>query len=469
MAILALSQVRVGDAQYYKSREELLRKAYKLIEEGEPVLLAYPSSWSDVNKIIDYLEREGHNPFMIDFSDPQYEYKLARGMVDPAIIVQARYSRLAAGVYKKAHYRISTRKRVGRRELFSNPLKSLVEYLYAPILYNPTSCERLKGCSICVDLCPYYALKGKPPSVVVDACTSCGLCLHVCPVEALSMPRTTVDGVEYYASIISRSLDAGGLVLIVSLRDLGELYEVEHDKLRSPLLVFPVDSIVEVTPYMLARLGLKGLYPVIYAPSLKRIEPRMADVLEEIASIGLAYVAEALNEVVVKTGSVLKPKEDLPGDPRRYVRELVHLTMGEALLSIPASGVVYVDGDKCTLCGACVTPCPTNALEVKGDEGVKLLFKYDNCIACKVCEKSCPEDAITVKWEAKRGLKGMVVEEAYSDIARCISCGAPIGSVKLVEKVEARLKERGVVGSVLESIRLCNSCKAKRVSFHGGV
>ncbi len=53
---------------------------------------------------------------------------------------------------------------------------------------------------------------------------------------------------------------------------------------------------------------------------------------------------------------------------------------------------VKVIKDSCIGCTACVSVCPTQALEME-DDG-KAVCKEDACIDCGVCIASCPVEAI---------------------------------------------------------------------------
>jgi len=59
-----------------------------------------------------------------------------------------------------------------------------------------------------------------------------------------------------------------------------------------------------------------------------------------------------------------------------------------------------VDEEKCIGCGACVSVCPVNILELVDREGGKKASigdKQKECIVCKACENTCPVQAIKVE------------------------------------------------------------------------
>lgn len=52
---------------------------------------------------------------------------------------------------------------------------------------------------------------------------------------------------------------------------------------------------------------------------------------------------------------------------------------------------VTIDAQKCTGCEACISECPSEALEMKDGKAVVL----DTCIDCGVCIPVCPAEAIS--------------------------------------------------------------------------
>ncbi len=91
-------------------------------------------------------------------------------------------------------------------------------------------------------------------------------------------------------------------------------------------------------------------------------------------------------------------------------------------------GVAVVDKDKCKACGACVSACPKNLIElIPYDATVKVSCSSKakgpvvmkactvGCIGCGICAKNCPSQAIEVTDAL-----------AKIDYSKCIDCGTCI-------------------------------------------
>ncbi len=112
-----------------------------------------------------------------------------------------------------------------------------------------------------------------------------------------------------------------------------------------------------------------------------------------------------LAEIILRTGI-----------PINILEAKVNAQKGELVVSIPVSGkqlddairmfekagvktnilarTLQIDMNRCTSCGACVSPCPTKALRFKPDWTIE--FDEERCVACRVCVDACPVKVITV-------------------------------------------------------------------------
>ena len=87
----------------------------------------------------------------------------------------------------------------------------------------------------------------------------------------------------------------------------------------------------------------------------------------------------------------------------RRIRPDRQVEMGNQMAQLPgvltstagrnAAPVAHVDEEACTLCGACQTVCPTEAISL-GDAAVQV--SAEACCGCGACVEACPNDAIKV-------------------------------------------------------------------------
>jgi ferredoxin len=138
-----------------------------------------------------------------------------------------------------------------------------------------------------------------------------------------------------------------------------------------------------------------------------------------------------------------------------------------ALPEMAPFGTVEIDADRCTLCLACVSACPTGAL-TDNPERPTLRFAEDACVQCGLCKATCPENVVTLVPQldfraATASPRTLKEEEPFC----CIRCGAPFGVRSTIERVTARLHGQHWMyqasakagANRLDLIKMCDDCR----------
>ena len=131
-----------------------------------------------------------------------------------------------------------------------------------------------------------------------------------------------------------------------------------------------------------------------------------------------------------------------------------------------AFGGLDVRAEGCTLCLACVSACPTQAL---GDAKDRPLLKFDEalCVQCGLCAATCPEKVITLSPRLDfRAFEAGAVTIKEEEPFCCTTCGKPFGVKSTIERVVAKLEERhwmfaGPNRARIDLIRMCEDCRVE--------
>ncbi|WP_157014755.1 4Fe-4S dicluster domain-containing protein [Mesorhizobium xinjiangense] len=377
------------------------------------------------------------------------------------------------------------------------------------ISYDASICaherSRKTGCTKCIDNCPPGAITPDGDGVKVDAgiCGGCGNCAAHCPTGAVSYEYPQRGAlIERIQTLARIYLDAGGEAPVLLIHDgeygtplinamarfgrglpanvipleLHSASGVGHDALAAGLaagfrairvLVDPrkggelgaLEEEIRLMDALLAGLGLEsGRIRVLPDNDPDALEAALyaADTPGEIARS--AFTPVGGKREVARAAIALLASAGAPAD------EIIHLPE-----SAPY-GAVEVDNDKCTLCLACVSSCPTDALRDNPDKP-QLRLVEAACVQCGICAATCPEDAIALAPRYNLSAGVMQPVTLYEDEpAECIRCGKPFAARGVLDRVKSELGGKHWMFQSAERVALiemCDNCRLETLSEGG--
>ena len=72
--------------------------------------------------------------------------------------------------------------------------------------------------------------------------------------------------------------------------------------------------------------------------------------------------------------------------------EVLSLFQKEGVTVKEITRTLEIDHERCISCGACVSPCPVQA--ISQDENWDVVFDEEKCIGCRICVYACPMGVI---------------------------------------------------------------------------
>ncbi len=432
---------------------------FEHVSRGEKVVALYDGAWSEYWSVRKTIEAHGDNWLLYTPID-LLELRVSPPELSGIGLVAAKLSLAMTSKAPRAPKIFTTRKAATRRSLL-NPVRGLSYFVAAPVLLDAQACAIQRHCHLCVDSCPRNALEGKPPGLDPYACTSCGICTWSCPYGLLSMPGLEVEGFSYFLDRISKDVSYPYHLLITCSTALPSLREALLRENIRPTVVVPVECPGWFTEKH-HLLALKhGVHPVVYCPgnTVAQCDNTPSPLVEGLPGTYTESLGKALESL--RKVPPIKPVEVKEGKKIPLLHALMDAYgVSRAKLRGPLIGVVRVDTSKCMVCEACSSMCPYGALRlvVEGDE-IRLVFEHSKCEACLACVDACPYGAIKVEFEYDSEKYGKETVLARDEVARCIRCGAPLGSMKMMRHLEKTLREKGMPEWVIRQLWLCPKCK----------
>jgi ferredoxin len=354
-----------------------------------------------------------------------------------------------------------------------------------------------EGCNRCIDVCSTAAIAPDGDHVKVEPhlCMGCGACATVCPSGAMTYAYPSVPdlGVRVRA-LLATYAKAGG-------RDACLLLHAEDGRAAIATLARRTRGLpARVVPFEVhhtASVGLDvwlaalahgasqvavlvtGAEAPQYREALSA-EMRIADAIAQ----ALGYQGEhfrffdaadaaALDAALwswpaalaVRVAATFAFTSDKRTTSALAIEHLArHAPVPQREIPLPAGapfGTIVVNKDTCTMCLACVGACPVSALQ-DGREAPQLRFIEAKCVQCGICAATCPEHAIALEPrlslvpEAK---EPRVLNEAV--VFKCISCGKPLGTEKMIEGMLSRLSTHSMFAApgALDRLKMCADCR----------
>lgn len=360
--------------------------------------------------------------------------------------------------------------------------------------------NRITGCTRCLDICPTGAISPAGDSVAIDdtICAGCGGCSAVCPTGAAGYAIPPADvAMQSLRALLHGYAAAGGQKPVVLFHDEAHGGALIHALAQHgpglPANVLPM-AVNETTQIGLEYLTAAAAYGAVAVRVLTRARP-LHDILpleRTIAlsttifhALGLAEDAaiviqtddpDALGNALraIKTGaSVGKIASFLPVGSKRQVQRLalreLHAAAPQPVqtIALPQGapmGRVIVETEGCTLCHACVSACPAQALQANPDKP-ELRFSEDLCVQCGICAKTCPEKVISLEprldFAAIDAPPVLLKEEEPN---ACERCGKEFGTRATVARIREKLAGKhwmftGANADRLAMIGLCDDCR----------
>ncbi len=335
-----------------------------------------------------------------------------------------------------------------RRALFSP--RAMVTHAPVAIL-DGAACLGSTRCGLCASRCPVGAIDpGAPlPSIDEDACTACGACVACCPADALRLSGSSTSQIAAQLEPLIGHVDG----VVLACRSASAAAPPRWALVELPTLAL-------VTLAWILQIRATGTM-VALAPCDQPCCAGSRDV-EELAELIVA-AADAAD------GGAAAPLH--LAEPRGTADALLALMPDGKSLTVEHSasplGLLELDTDRCTVCGACSITCPTDALSLEeGTSAIVLKHDPQRCVGCDRCTTVCPEDAIAVRSGIDlRRLRAGVIEVMRAERERCMVCGANLPPAPMRRRLRELLPQLG--DAPPELCAACASKAARRPTFSG--
>ncbi|MEP1430980.1 MAG: 4Fe-4S binding protein [Rhizobiaceae bacterium] len=371
------------------------------------------------------------------------------------------------------------------------------------VTYNANTCAHSRsskvGCNKCLDACPAGAITEAGEGVEIDSgiCGGCGSCHAVCPTGSIDYQYPTRnDMIERGQVLLNSYLSAGGKnpVLLVHDDPYGAdlIAALARYGRGLPANVIPLQThaVSMIGHVEMAALLASGAQQIVFI-----CDPAKADELS--ATTGEVALAEAilsglgLNEdarcqivLEVDPDALEEAVWSLSEPPllaanafatRGSKRDIARLAFSNLLaqseaspdvIPLPANapyGRLDIDTAACTLCMACTSACPANAIvDTPGEPTLR--FIESACVQCGLCTTTCPESALSLVPQLNLTPAAMQPVTLYEEEPFCcVVCDTPFATKSTIDRISQQLAGKHAMFADSERAKLIQMCENCRV------
>ncbi len=336
------------------------------------------------------------------------------------------------------------------------------------------------GCTRCLSVCGADAITLDKDGSYVEInpylCQGCGDCSGVCPTGAISFEA--FDRV-YLLQKIKNGLRKKRILLFSEAEFDDDMVLPGYiQKINvNPIGVIGLDILFSSFAYGAKEL-LIHKYKGLIKQSIENLSSHMEVTNEVMSILGFKKKVRWITDNEIKTYKTANEDQfysaaqyDAVKDKRQslsmalsYLIKTAPVKKGRMVLTRNSPfGIIKIDADKCTMCSACVSLCPTNALEANHLRP-EITIIEDDCVQCAVCEIGCPEQAIRLIPSIKAGAMDLheKIVLVSDEICLCNECGKPFASKKMLDSIVDKISRHPYFSNRSRNLLfLCDECRVK--------